>query len=79
MAKKKAVEVEAPTAPPVGMWLEFASPDNTFIGVIESLEPFVVVEHKILNGCHSENEIEVAPEDYVLRPLTKDEVYAALY
>ena len=62
------------------MFLEFIGKDDSFIGIIQSLEPFVVVKHCILDGCHSESECDdVEKTDYALRPMTRSEVFEALY
>jgi hypothetical protein len=81
-----AVEVELPQpevvadTPPVGMYLDFQGADDSFIGVIQSIDPFVVVEHSLLNGCHSETERDdLNHADWVVRPMTIEEVFAALY
>lgn len=75
-----------PTGPPTGVYLRFDYLSDgsigrpSFIGVIQSLDPFVVIEHFLLGGVHSETELDnLNPKDWALQPMTKDQVFSTLY
>jgi hypothetical protein len=66
--------------PEVGEKALFTNADGVSgVASIQSLEPFVLVEHTIKNGCHSEAQINVNSLDgFTIKPLTKEELYARL-
>ncbi len=73
--------VNVPPDPPIGVYLRFTNlddPTKRFIGVIQSLNPSVIIEHSTVNGVHTENEVDLSPP-WMISPITKEEVFSELY
>ncbi len=73
--------IEAPETqpdPPIGVYLRFTNTTRSFIGVIQSLTPPVIIEHSSANGVHTENELTEASQ-WQISPVSKEEVFATLY
>lgn len=81
--KKKAKEFipDAPSLPDylamVGVQAIFTKGDESFVAVIESLDPLRVVKYEVINGVVTTNEVEVALEDYSIK-IDKDEAFRRL-
>lgn len=79
--KRKPKALVAPSLPDylalVGQDCIFTKGDESFVAVIESLDPLRVVKYEVMNGVVTTNEVEVALEDYSI-VADKDEAFRRL-
>ncbi len=78
VAEPSPVPEVIPTEPPIGVYLRFTNADRSFIGVMQSLTPPVLIEHGTANGVHTENEVTEQSE-WQISQVSEQEVYAELY
>ena len=66
--------------PLIGKYCRFTSKDKEFVGIIQSRQPLVIIEHSMLNGVHSETESDLLSLDgWTVELMSQQEVFEQLY
>lgn len=79
--KPKVFIPDAPTLPDylamVGQKAIFTKGEESFVAVIESLDPLRVMKYEVMNNVQTNNEINIALADYVIK-VDKEEAFKRL-